>query len=75
MGEPVGDQSVLHDALRQFIVEADRYGYQLVFYEVGQSTTMLLTNLALTFLKPVRTVWLNWLTSRLPVSVSVHSAP
>ena len=51
MGEPVGDQSVLHDALRQFIVEADRYGYQLVFYEVGQSTTMLLHEFGFDFLK------------------------
>lgn len=51
MGEPVGDQSVLNDALRQFIIEADRYGYQLVFYEVGQSTTMLLHEFGFDFLK------------------------
>lgn len=51
MGEPVGDQSVIKAALRQFLIEADRYDYQLVFYEVGSQTTMLLHEFGFDFLK------------------------
>ena len=51
MGEPVGNQHYLRPALRQLMEEADRYGYQLVFYEVGAPTTMLLHEFGFDFLK------------------------
>ncbi len=45
MGDPVGDKDSWRPALRQFVLEADKYGYQLVFYEVSSDMTMLLHEL------------------------------
>ncbi|WP_283580149.1 phosphatidylglycerol lysyltransferase domain-containing protein, partial [Ligilactobacillus aviarius] len=42
MGDPVGNQAVLREAIRQFVREADRYDYEIVFYEVSSKLTMLL---------------------------------
>ena len=38
-------------ALRQFVLEADKYGYQLVFYEVSSDMTMLLHEFGFDFIK------------------------
>lgn len=51
MGDPVGNQNMVRPALRQFISEADRYGYQLVFYEVSGAMTMLLHEFGFDFIK------------------------
>lgn len=51
MGDPVGDRQSWRPALRQFIKEADRYGYQLVFYEVSSEMTLLLHEFGFDFIK------------------------
>lgn len=51
MGEPVGNQQYIRQACRQFMEEADRFGYQTVFYEVGPATTMLLHEFGFDFFK------------------------
>lgn len=51
MGDPVGNQALLRPAFRQFIREADAYGYQLVFYEVSSKTTLLLHEFGFDFIK------------------------
>ena len=51
MGDPVGNPAVWRPAIRQFIREADRYGYQLVFYEVSDTVTLLLHEFGFDFIK------------------------
>ena len=51
MGDPVGNRDVWHDAVHQFMVDADRFNYQLVFYEVGEEMTLLLHEYGFDFLK------------------------
>lgn len=51
MGDPVGDRQSWRPALRQFVREADKYGYQLVFYEVSSDMTMLLHEFGFDFIK------------------------
>ena len=51
MGDPVGDKDSWRPALRQFVLEADKYGYQLVFYEVSSDMTMLLHEFGFDFIK------------------------
>lgn len=51
MGEPVGDQSYLEDAISALITAADRYGYQLVFYEINAQLTLLLHEYGYDFIK------------------------
>ena len=48
---PVGDKDSWRPALRQFVLEADKYGYQLVFYEVSSDMTMLLHEFGFDFIK------------------------
>lgn len=51
MGDPVGNQAVVRPAIRQFIHEADDYGYQLVFYEISSRITMILHEFGFDFIK------------------------
>lgn len=51
MGDPIGNQAMIRPALREFIARADRYGYQLVFYEVSGTMTMLLHEFGFDFIK------------------------
>lgn len=51
MGDPVGDRNSWRPAIRQFLQEADKYGYQLVFYEVSSDLTMLLHEFGFDFIK------------------------
>ncbi|QZN92711.1 bifunctional lysylphosphatidylglycerol flippase/synthetase MprF [Limosilactobacillus panis] len=51
MGDPVGNQAVLREAIRQFVREADRYDYEIVFYEVSSKLTMLLHEFGFDFIK------------------------
>lgn len=51
MGDPVGNRAVWRPAFRQFIREADQYGYQLVFYEVSNDVTLLLHEFGFDFIK------------------------
>lgn len=51
MGDPVGNQKYLRDALRQFVIESDQHGYQLVFYEVSPNITLLLHEFGFDFIK------------------------
>lgn len=51
MGDPVGNHAVWQEAVYQFMTTADRYGYQLVFYEVGEEMTLLLHEYGFDFLK------------------------
>lgn len=51
MGDPVGNCAYWRPAVRQFIEEADRHDYQLVFYEVGEEMTVLLHEFGFDFLK------------------------
>lgn len=51
MGEPVGNRAVLRDALADFINKADQYGYQPLFYEVSEETTMMLHEFGFDFVK------------------------
>ena len=51
MGDPVGNQAVLREALRQFVREADRYDYEIVFYEVSSDLTLLLHEFGFDFIK------------------------
>lgn len=51
MGDPVGNRAVWQEAVYQFMTTADRYGYQLVFYEVGEEMTLLLHEYGFDFLK------------------------
>ena len=51
MGDPVGNQAVLREALRQFVREADLYDYEIVFYEVSSDLTLLLHEFGFDFIK------------------------
>lgn len=51
MGDPVGNRDVWRPAFRQFIREADKYGYQVVFYEVSSEVTLLLHEFGFDFIK------------------------
>ncbi|MEY8441993.1 bifunctional lysylphosphatidylglycerol flippase/synthetase MprF [Lactobacillaceae bacterium 24-114] len=51
MGNPVGNKEVVRAALKQFLTEADKYDYQLVFYEVSGEFTMLLHEFGFDFIK------------------------
>lgn len=51
MGDPVGNQSVLREALRQFVRTADLYDYEIVFYEVSSDLTLLLHEFGFDFIK------------------------
>lgn len=51
MGDPVGNQAALREALRQFVREADLYDYEIVFYEVSSDLTLLLHEFGFDFIK------------------------
>lgn len=51
MGDPVGNHAAWRPAFRQFIRMADKYDYQLVFYEVSSEVTMLLHEFGFDFIK------------------------
>ncbi|MDR1605481.1 MAG: bifunctional lysylphosphatidylglycerol flippase/synthetase MprF [Streptococcaceae bacterium] len=51
MGTPSGDMTCLSEALIAFLKEADVLGYQPVFYEIDQKTTLLLHELGYNFIK------------------------
>lgn len=51
MGDPVGNQAVLREAIRQFVRETDRYDYEIVFYEVSSKFTILLHEFGFDFIK------------------------
>lgn len=51
MGNPIGNQTVVAEALHAFTSEADIYGYLPVFYEVSGPVTMQLHELGFDFLK------------------------
>lgn len=57
MGDPVGNQAKKNVAIRQFLREADCYGYQLVFYEVNRDTTMDLHEYGFDFMKTGEDGW------------------
>ncbi|WP_295730987.1 bifunctional lysylphosphatidylglycerol flippase/synthetase MprF [uncultured Limosilactobacillus sp.] len=57
MGDPVGNQAMKVPAIRQFLREADCYGYQLVFYEVNSSTTLDLHEFGFDFIKTGEDGW------------------
>ncbi|WP_251545555.1 bifunctional lysylphosphatidylglycerol flippase/synthetase MprF [Limosilactobacillus caecicola] len=57
MGDPVGNQAKKNVAIKQFLREADRYGYQLVFYEVDSDTTMDLHEFGFDFIKTGEDGW------------------
>ena len=51
MGEPVGNQRYLKDAVRELVSLSDKYGYQLVFYEINSKLTMILHEFGFDFIK------------------------
>jgi phosphatidylglycerol lysyltransferase len=51
MGEPIGDRGAFGRAVHQLLADAERMGYQMVFYEIGQSTTLLLHEYGYEFMK------------------------
>ncbi|WP_283678038.1 bifunctional lysylphosphatidylglycerol flippase/synthetase MprF [Lentilactobacillus sp. Marseille-Q4993] len=51
MGEPVGNSDKVEAAVDDFMTQADRYDYKLVFYEVNQETTMTLHEKGFDFIK------------------------
>lgn len=51
MGEPVGNPDKVSAAIDQLMVEADRYGYKLLFYEINQELTMNLHEIGFDFIK------------------------
>ncbi|EEW54111.1 bifunctional lysylphosphatidylglycerol flippase/synthetase MprF [Limosilactobacillus antri] len=51
MGDPVGNQAVLRDAIREFVRAADAYDYEIVFYEVSSKLTLLLHEFGFDFIK------------------------
>ncbi|MCW4387985.1 bifunctional lysylphosphatidylglycerol flippase/synthetase MprF [Limosilactobacillus oris] len=51
MGDPVGNQAVLRDAIREFVRTADEYDYEIVFYEVSSDLTLLLHEFGFDFIK------------------------
>lgn len=51
MGEPVGNQEYISEAIEQLVALSDKYGYQLVFYEVNTKLTMLLHEYGFDFIK------------------------
>ncbi len=57
MGDPVGNQELKIAAIKQFLREADCYGYQLVFYEVNSNTTLDLHEFGFDFMKTGEDGW------------------
>ncbi|POH13715.1 hypothetical protein BGL41_02995 [Fructilactobacillus sanfranciscensis] len=51
MGEPFGNQAKLDKAIDKFMIDADNVDLTLVFYEVGESLTMLLHDKGFDFIK------------------------
>ena len=51
MGEPVGNQLYLQEAMNELVSLSDEYGYQLVFYEISSQLTMLLHEFGFDFIK------------------------
>ncbi|AEV94787.1 bifunctional lysylphosphatidylglycerol flippase/synthetase MprF [Pediococcus claussenii] len=51
MGEPIGNFEKFEDAISQLRDDADREGYSLVFYEIGEKLTMLLHEIGFDFIK------------------------
>ncbi|WP_290033577.1 bifunctional lysylphosphatidylglycerol flippase/synthetase MprF [Ligilactobacillus cholophilus] len=51
MGEPVGNQDYIQEAVHELVILSDRYGYQLVFYEINSELTMLLHEYGFDFIK------------------------
>lgn len=51
MGEPVGDRSKFDDAIEEVILEADRFGYRAVFYEVSNNLIPYLHDHGFDFIK------------------------
>ncbi|KAF1301064.1 bifunctional lysylphosphatidylglycerol flippase/synthetase MprF [Enterococcus saccharolyticus] len=51
MGDPSGNKADFPDAVDAFIQEADRWGYQPVFYEAREETVMILHDFGYDFIK------------------------
>ncbi|MBW1605992.1 bifunctional lysylphosphatidylglycerol flippase/synthetase MprF [Lactobacillus sp. Sy-1] len=51
MGEPVGNKTKFSNAIDQFMIDADKIGLSLVFYEVGEKFTMILHEKGFDFTK------------------------
>jgi phosphatidylglycerol lysyltransferase len=51
MGEPVGNQTYLHEAITAFIKDADQQDLQIVFYEVSDNFTMVMHEYGYDFIK------------------------
>lgn len=51
MGEPVGNQQYLNEAIKELVTLSDKYGYKLVFYEINSKLTMLLHEYGFDFIK------------------------
>lgn len=57
MGDPVGNPDKFEPAIKEFIHEADLYGYQLVFYEASSKITMILHEYGFDFIKTGEDGW------------------
>ena len=51
LGEPVGEEAEISNAIAEFQEKADLYGYTLVFYQVGEKMLPLLHNHGFAFFK------------------------
>lgn len=51
MGEPIGDTGAFRRAISRLLGDAEQLGYQIVFYEIGQQTTLLLHEYGYEFMK------------------------
>jgi phosphatidylglycerol lysyltransferase len=51
MGEPNGKKEAFGSAIHQLLKDAERMGYQMIFYEIGQQTTLLLHEYGYEFMK------------------------
>ena len=51
MGNPIGDDKYFDLLLANFVNDADRLGYNVVFYEINQETTMKLHEYGYNFMK------------------------
>ncbi|MDR3240641.1 MAG: bifunctional lysylphosphatidylglycerol flippase/synthetase MprF [Lactobacillaceae bacterium] len=59
MSDPFGAQDDFKQALDAFIIEADRLGYQPVFYEVSESIAMMAHEFGYNFLKLGEEAWVD----------------
>ncbi|MGL6300269.1 phosphatidylglycerol lysyltransferase domain-containing protein [Streptococcus iniae] len=59
MGEPIGDKSMIEEGLSAFIKEAKLNNMKVVFYEVGQETTLALHEFGYEFIKFGETAHVN----------------